>query len=464
MLPPMLLAIYHGEIKACWSFVYTIALVCPICGLYALLTKKNIDVALSIKDGFLFVTSIWVFVSVVGALPYFLSGTIPTYTDSFFETMSGFTTTGASILSNIEGAPKSILLWRAMTHWLGGMGIVVLAVAILPALGVGGLQLIKAGASSPDVDRLVPRITETAKILWGIYLLFTIILTLLLIFGGMTLYDALTQAFSTISTGGFSTKNSSIASFRSPYIEWVLTIFMFLSAINLAVYFRLATGKSLTVFRGTELKAYALIVFAAVLIISINLYLSGIYTSIEACARYAGFQVVSIITTTGFATADYGMWPFFSQGVCLLLFFIGGCSGSTSGGIKVIRVVTLLKQGLNEMKRLLHPHGVFILKINHRAVENNVIASIAGFFFLYIALVLIVAIVVAASGQSIETSLTAALATQGGVGIAFGKIGALGDYSFFDNHVKWVLSFAMLLGRLELYTVLILFTPRFWRK
>ncbi len=417
--------------------------------------------SLSTRDGFLFVTLSWVVVSFVGALPFYFSGAIPSFVDAYFETISGFSTTGASILTQIDSLPRSLLFWRSLTHWLGGMGIVVLTVAVLPLLGIGGLQLLKAEAPGPTVDKITPRITETAKILWFIYVGFTVAETILLMLGGMNLFDSLTHTFGTLATGGFSPKNTSVAYFDSAYIDGVITLFMILAGVNFSLHFRYLTGKVEHLFRDTEFRAYLFIILFTTLLITFNLYGSH-YESLGQSLRYASFQVASIITTTGFASADFEKWPYFSQIILFSLMFIGGCSGSTGGGIKVIRIVTLLKQGLNEMKYLLHPRGVFTLRISGHPIKKDVVYSISGFFFLYIFMLIITTLVVATSNQDVLTSFTTALATVGNIGPGFGKIGPTENFAFFPAYVKCFLCFAMLVGRLELYTVLILFTRRFW--
>lgn len=418
---------------------------------------------LSTRDGFLFVTLSWVMASLLGALPFYLSGAIPSFADAYFETMSGFTTTGASILTEIELLPRSLLFWRSLTHWLGGMGIVVLTVAILPALGIGGLQLINAESPGPTVDKLTPRISETAKILWLIYLGLTVAETLLLLMGGMNLFDSLTHTFGTVATGGYSTKNTGVAYFNSAYFDAVITVFMILAGINFSLHFWLITGKIKTLLRDSELKGYLGIIIISVIIITWDVFGKN-YSSIWESLRFASFQVASIITTTGFATADYEKWPFMSQAILFILMFVGGCSGSTGGGIKVLRLITLLKQGFNEMKYLIHPRGVFTLRINRRPVKKDIVYAISGFFFLYILMLLITTFVAASSGADVETSFTSALATLGNIGPGFGKVGPTENFGFFPSYVKWWFSFAMLTGRLELYTVLILFTSAFWRK
>lgn len=323
--------------------------------------------------------------------------------------------------------------------------------------------MIKAEAPGPTVDKITPRITETAKILWLIYIGLTFAQTILLMIGGMNFFDSLTHTFGTLATGGFSTKNSSVGAYNSAYIDWVITIFMVLAGVNFSLHFRIMSGRYRDILRDSELKAYLGIFAVSTLIIAWNI--SGVNcSSIADSLRFAGFQAASILTTTGFATADYEKWPALSQTVLFMLMFIGGCSGSTGGGIKVIRIITLLKQGLNEMKYLLHPKGVFTLRINRLPVKKDIIYAISGFFFLYILMLLVTTMVAASSGSDVTTSFTASLATLGNIGPGLGLVGPTENFGFFPAYVKWWFSFAMLVGRLELYTVLILFTVTFWRR
>jgi len=463
MTTPIIVAFIYGEYEYIHSFIIPIAIMSGLS--YYILKKLENEKkkSLSMRDGFLLVSSSWVSASFFGALPFYISRKIPSFSDAYFETMSGFTTTGASILTSIESLPYSLLFWRSLTHWLGGMGIVVLTVAILPLLGIGGLQLIKAEAPGPSVDKITPRIGETAKILWFIYLGLTLLETVLLLLGGMNLFDALTHTFGTLATGGFSPKNTSAGYFNSAYIDAVITVFMILAGVNFTLHFRALTGKFRDVIKDTELKAYFFIFAAATIFITINLY-GSYYNTLGESLQYASFQVASILTTTGFATADYEKWPFFAQAVLFLLMFIGGSSGSTGGGIKVIRIITLLKQGFNEMKYLIHPRGVFSMKISGHVVKKDIVYAISGFLFLYVLMLLLTTMVISTGGFDILTSFTTALATVGNIGPGFGKVGPAENYAMFPAYIKWFLSFAMLVGRLELYTVLILFTPSFWKQ
>jgi len=456
-------AFYYGEREALLGFTFSTTLLVAF-GAFFLIFYRNVKPDnVTTKDGFLLVTLSWLAASFGGSLPFYISGAIPSYADAFFETISGFSTTGASILTNIEAMPMSMLFWRSLSHWLGGMGIVVLAVAILPLLGIGGMQLIKAEAPGPTVDKITPRITETAKYLWYIYVLFTVIETLLLMLGGMNLFDALTHTFGTLATGGFSTKNTSVAHYDSAYIDWVITIFMILAGVNFTLHFKLLTGRFKNLSKDSELKAYLAIIVVATIIITLTLY-ENAYNSLAESLRFAAFQVATFITTTGYATADYEQWPYLAQIILFMLMFVGGCAGSTGGGIKVIRLVTLLKQGINEMKYLVHPRGIFVIKLNGLTVKKDIVYAVSGFFFLYIFIVLVVTMVVATSGADVTTSFTTALATVGNIGPGFGMIGPTENYAFYPAYVKWVLSAAMIIGRLEIYTILVLFTPIFWKK
>lgn len=464
MIIPLFVAWYYGENELLPSFLVPIGVNIGIfLGLLPLTIGRE-HRHLSTKGGFLFVTMAWFGAAATGALPFFLSGAVPRYVNAFFETMSGFTTTGASILTDIQGLPKSILFWRSLTHWLGGMGIVVLTVAIFPLLGTGGFQLVKAEAPGPSVDKVTPRITATAKILWFIYLVFTVLETALLLFGGMDLFDALTHTFGTLATGGFSPKNASVGHFSSAYIHIVITIFMLMAGVNFVLYHKMIIGNFRPVGRNTEIKAYLGIFVVTMLVIAVNLFRQGAYGSFGESLRFAGFQAASILTTTGYATADFAAWPALSKAILFALMFIGGSSGSTGGGIKVMRIVTLFKLGINELKYLVHPKGIFNVRMNKDTVKKDIVFVISGFVFLYIFMLIVTALVVASAGNDILTSFSTALVTLGNIGPGFGKIGPTLNYAFYPDYVKYFLVFIMTLGRLEIFTILVLFTPRFWRR
>ncbi len=425
--------------------------------------KQNEKAILSQRMGYLFVTLAWVFATLLGSLPFIFSGAIPSFVDAFFETMSGFTTTGATILTDIEVLPKCILLWRAVTHWLGGMGIVVLTVAVLPLLGIGGRALLEAEAPGPQVDKFTPRISETAKILWLIYLGLTVIEILLLMIGGMSLFDAATHAFATMATGGFSTKNLSVGAYHSAYIDIVITIFMLFAGLNFSLYWKLLKGNIKAVLKDTEARVYILIFLAASIIIALNLLQGKNFLSFGTALRYASFQAASILTTTGFVTADYLTWPALAQTVLFILMFIGGCSGSTGGGIKVGRITTLIKMGFTEMRYLIKPRGIYGVFIDGQYLKKNVVYDIAAMVILYLVSMIVSTFVVSTGGYDILTSLSATLATLGNIGPGFALVGPVFNYAFFPDYIKVWLSFIMLLGRLEIFTVLVIFTKSYWK-
>ncbi len=421
-------------------------------------------VELSPRAGYLFVVLAWVSATALGALPFILSGSIKTFVDAFFETMSGFTTTGATILTDIEILPRSILLWRSTTHWLGGMGIVVLTVAIFPLIGLSGRSLMEAEAPGPRVDKFTPRLSQTALFLWLIYLGLTVILVILLLFGGMDLLESIDHAFGAMATGGFSTRNASVGAFRSVYIDVVLTVFMVLAGANFTIHWRLLHGDFKAVIRDGEWVVYLAIFGVSSGLIALNLFRMETYTTIGESLRFASFQAASILTTTGFATADYLGWPAFAQAILFVLMFIGGCSGSTGGGIKVGRILTLFKMGMSEMRYLLNPRGFYGVFVNRQYLKKNIVYDIAAMVYLYLASILVSTLVIAAGGFDILTSLTATLATLGNIGPGFGLVGPTFNYAFLPDWITAWLSFIMLLGRLEVYTVLILFTRAFWKR
>lgn len=454
-------SLIYKETGPAFAFLKTVAIVIPISFIVYFLTKSGENHVLGTREGFLLVSASWIAASLTGALPFMFSGEIPSYTDAFFETMSGFTTTGASILTDIEGLSHGMLFWRSLTHWLGGMGIVVLTVALLPLLGIGGIQLLRAEAPGPSMDKITPKITQTAKILWLIYVGFTVIEIVLLMIGGMSLFDASTHTFGTLATGGFSTKAASVGAFNSAYIHIVITVFMVLAGMNFNLFYKILSGNFRGFIKDTEMRIYLLIFIFISVLITIDLL--DTYGSFGKSLQYASFQTASVLTTTGFATADFALWPAFSKNALFLLMFVGGCSGSTGGGLKVVRIVTLIKLAFNEMKQMVYPQGVFPLKMNGLIMRKEIVYPIAGFFFLYIFLLLAISLSVASGGYDILTSFTTALATLGNIGPGFGLIGPSLNYSFFPAYIKWILSVAMMLGRLEIYTVLILLTPKLWR-
>lgn len=421
------------------------------------------DSDLSVREGFAVVSFGWTFFALFGALPFVLSGAIPSYLDAFFETMSGFTTTGSTILTDIEAMPPSLLLWRSLTQWLGGMGIIVLSLAILPMLGVGGMQLFKAEVPGPTADRLKPRIQDTAKLLWGVYVLLTGAEVLLLMGGGMSFFDGLNHAFTTMATGGFSTRNASVAAYGSAYIDWVVTAFMFLAGVNFSLHYLALRGKFIEFIRNEEFLFYAgLTMVGTILIVLLNM--GSVYDNFFDNLRFSAFQVVSIMTTTGFGTADYELWPVLCQYLLIFSMFIGGCAGSTGGGMKVARILLLFKHAQVQVYRLIHPRAVKLVKLGERPVDKEVMQSILGFFALYLGVFVAASFVMAGIGMDLPSAGASVIATLSNIGPGLGSVGPVDNFAHVPAIGKLVLSFCMLLGRLELFTVLVLVFPSFWRK
>lgn len=457
---PLAVAFYYGESSVYLSFIVPGAISIVLFAVVFLCTRR-IKFHLSIKQTFAVVALSWIAASFMGSFPLYFSGYYPEYTNAFFESVSGFTTTGCTVCNDVESLPRSINMWRCLTHWLGGMGIVTLTVALLPLLGVGGFQLIKAETTGPEKGKVTARITTTAKILWLIYAGFTLLETLLLMACGMDFVEALSHGFSTLGTGGFSTRNSSIGAFNSVGIDVVITVFMFIAGVNFSLFFYLITRKFQDIFTNSEFKAYLLIVFVTVLVITF--FLLPVYHSFGTSLRYSAFQVMALVTTTGFGTADYILWPAATQFFLFILFFIGGSSGSTSGGVKVIRWVVLGKQLGNETKKMLHPHGVFTIRLNGKPGRDDIVFNVTSFMFLYLILVMITTFFGCLGNLDLTTSFTGALSIVGNVGPAFGNLGPSNNFSMVPEFVKWWYCFAMIAGRLELYTLVIFFVPSFWK-
>lgn len=426
------------------------------------------------REGYIVVTFGWLLLAFSGTLPYLYTQTIPDFTDAFFETMSGYTTTGASILNDIEILPKGILFWRSMTHWIGGMGIIVLAVAILPLLGIGGMQLFAAEAPGPSADKLHPRITDTAKRLWLIYFGYTVAETILLKLAGMTFFDAMNHSMATLSTGGFSTKNTSVAYWNdTPSIQYIITFFMFLAGTNFVLSYFAFKGKVQKVIKDEEFKFYTIFtvlfsVMCALVIfynaeVPISDYHPQVLGGFESSFRHALFQVISVVTTTGFVTADFSSWTPFLSVFFFGLMFVGGSAGSTSGGVKVVRHLVMIKNGLLEFKRTLHPNAVIPVRYNSKAVSKEIVFNVLAFFILFMLLFIIGALGLGVLGLDFATAIGGAVSSLGNVGPAFGSLNPLANFGHLPALAKWWCAFLMLLGRLELFTVLIVFTPFFWR-
>lgn len=459
MLPPALLSfgVHTGHT---WAFLVT-ALIALVLGLAGLATSRG-EMVMKTRDGFAIVTFGWIGAALLGAVPYVLAGVCGPV-DAIFESMSGFTTTGSSVIADVESLPAGILLWRSETQWIGGLGIVVLSIAVLPLLGVGGMQLFKAEMPGPTTDRMYPRIRTAATTLWGVYVGLTLLEVVFLLFGGMGLLDAVCHAFCTVSTGGFSTRNASVGSFHSNYIETVIAVFMFLSGINFALYLSLLRRRAKRALHDEEIRLYVVLAVVSIAFLSWTLIAHSGFTWTGA-THQAAFQVVSILTTTGFGTSDFHVWSEDAQLVLFCLMFLGACAGSTSGGIKLIRIIVLAKHSLSLATKQLHPRAVQKIRFSGSVVPEEVILKVLGFFMLYIFFFLSVALIVSAMGVDIDTALGASIATLSNIGPGIGEVGPASTYAAIPSAAKILLAFNMLLGRLELYTVLIILTPIFWRR
>ena len=464
LVPSLVSFIYHEEVYR--SLLISSGVV-SVFGLLMFLlgTKLSFSNEFNKREGCLLVASVWVVFSFLGLLPFYISGAIPNITDAFFETISGFTTTGASILEDIEAMPKGLLFWRSMIMWLGGMGIIILTLAIMPFLGGSTVQLFMAESTGPMKDKLSPRVSDTAKRLWGLYIVLSLIETVLLRLGGMDWFDAICHTFATISTGGFSTKQDSIGHWNSPYIQYVVIIFMILGGVNFILHYFALTGKWRKILKNEEFRIY----WGMILVLTISLFIYLLATnsklgSVESIFRASMFQIVSILTTTGFCTANYIEWGSFMIVLVSLLFFIGGSAGSTSGGIKVIRISLLIKNFYYELYRLIYPNAVMPVRYNEKTVTSQVMNTVVAFVSIYILVVIVSTIILTLLGLNVEEAFSASGACLSSIGPGLGSVGPVGSYAALPIAAKWLLTFLMLIGRLELYTVLLLFVPSFWNK
>ncbi len=468
-------SIYHQE-NAKWGILYA-GLITIALGFFMWFFNRDAEKNLQKKEGYIIVTFGWLILSLTGSLPYILSGAIPEFTNAFFETISGYSTTGASILTDIESIPKGILFWRSATHWIGGMGIIVLTIAILPLLGIGGMQLFMAEAPGPSADKMHPRITETAKRLWLIYFSLTITEFLLLRITGMGWFDAINHAMATLSTGGFSTKNASIAYWNGmPMVQYIITLFMFIAGTNFMITYFVFKGKWQRILKNEEFKWYFFGAIGLVIVITLLIVQfqdPALQTTVnhpmpwgekESAFRHAGFQVIAILTTTGFVTADFTMWNSFATMIIFSLFFIGGSAGSTSGGVKIVRHIMMIKSSLLELKKLLHPSAIIPVRYGGKAVHQSIIFNILSFFVLYMLIFIMSAIILTFLGLDFVSAIGAAASSLGNIGPAIGSLSPVDNYAHLSNAAKWFCTFLMLIGRLELFTVLILLTPYFWKK
>ncbi len=462
MIPALLVAmIYHEELSAL-SFFVTIVHCFGIWGILGKIYNPTELKKLKERDGFLIVSLCWIISSIVGATPFVMSGAIPSPVDAFFETCSGFSTTGSSILNDIEALPKSMLFWRSFTHWLGGMGIIVFATALLPSIGIKGQIIASAETPGPTLDKVAPRFADTAKNLYLVYILFTVVEIILLLAGGMNLYDALVHTFGTVGTGGFSSYGNSIAHFDSYYLQWVIIIFMILCGINFNLYFTLARRGIKAFFRDSELRFYLIIIGVISVLIYLNIFLTGYYDHAGRAFTDSVFQVVSIITTTGYATCDYDIWPTFSKMLIFILMLTGACSSSTGGGVKLIRILIALKMVRRGVSLKLHPNRFIPVTLNNKSVPQEVATNIANYIFMYIFIVFAGSLLISLNGFDLMTTISSVMTCVGNIGPGYNLVGPAMNFADFSDFSKIIFSFLMIAGRLELFTFFMLFSPHYW--
>ncbi len=456
---PILCGLIYREASTVWFLVT--AVVAGLIGFLMTAFSKNKDKTFFAKEGFVIVSLAWIFISAVGALPFFLSGQIPNYINAFFETVSGFTTTGASILPNVEALDKCMLFWRSFTHWVGGMGVIVFVMAILPTESGRTMHIMRAEVPGPVVGKLVPKIKTTAKILYLIYITLTVVEIVLLFCGGMKLFDSIVLSFGTAGTGGFAIKGDGISSY-TPYQQWIIAVFMMIFGINFNIFYLFITKKIVNALKSEELWTYILIILTATGIITYSTY--GIYNNIGDTLRHSFFQVSSIITTTGYATTDFNLWPSLSKGIIVILMFIGGCAGSTAGGIKVSRVVLLFKNSIASIKQMIHSRSVTAIRFEGKIVDNATISGVTNYLAIYVLCFFIILVIILFEPFSFQMNFATVTSCFNNIGPSFEAAGPMGNYNDYSYFSKLILSFAMLLGRLEIFPMLILFSPTVWKK
>ena len=438
-----------------------------LAGIIGLLVGRRAESRMGEREGYVIVAMVWVVFSAFGLLPYYLSGQVPSFTDAWFESMSGFTTTGATIIPDLEVITHGLLFWRSLTQWIGGMGIIVLSIAILPIFGLNGMQLYAAEVSGLTYEKVSPRIADTAKMMWSIYVLLTITEVASLWLCGMDIFDAVCHSFSTIATGGFSTHNNSLEFYDSAAIHYTVTFFMFISGINFVLLIYLLRGKARNFFQDEELRWYSVAVAIFAVLLTLGLYIarpgwSGV--EMERAFRDSLFTVVSSMTSTGYTISDYMYWPVVAWVVIFFLMLTGACAGSTAGGIKWVRLAIIMKNGIAEFQRRIHPNAIIPVKLNEKAVPQQTINNIMAFLIFYVFIIAVTVVIFSASGVNFDESIGAAVSAIGNVGISIGQFGPAGTYAEFPMVAKWVMSFVMLIGRLEIFTVLLLFTRILWKK
>lgn len=457
MLVPLITGIVYGE-SAAKFFAVAMLLCASIGGLCA--WSKPKDPVLYAREGFVIVSLSWIALSLFGAIPFFISGVIPSYLDAVFETVSGFTTTGASILSEVESLPKCMLMWRSFTHWVGGMGVLVFIMAFMPLSGGQNMHIMKAESPGPSVSKLVPRVKTTALILYSIYLGLTFIQFVMLLCGGMNVFEALTTTFGTAGTGGFGVMNDSMAGY-SPYVQWVVTAFMLLFSVNFSCYYLLLIGRVKEVFNA-ELSRFLIVVSTAILVLTLNV--RGLFDTVGEAIRHVAFTVASLISTTGFATVDFDAWPELSRTLLVMIMFIGACAGSTGGGLKISRLMILIRGAFNEVGSLIHPRRVKKVTIDHHTVDPEVVRATNVYMMWYVLIFVASVILISFDDHDLITNFTAVTATINNIGPGLGKVGPTGNFAFFSIPSKLVLIFDMLAGRLELFPMIVLFAPATWKK
>ena len=459
---PLSISVYYQEREVILGFLLAMGIM-GLLGLFLSNVKRE-SPRLKVREAVLIVTLGWTLTSFFAALPFFFSGTIPSLVDAFFEAVSGLTTTGSTIINDIESLPRGTVFWRSLTHWLGGMGILVMTLAILPTLGTGGLQIFKVESPGPSPDKFTPRVVATTKILYTIYLCLTLVQVLLVRLAGLSLFDSLLWAFGTVSTGGLSIYNDSLVRFSSnQFLIYATAVGMILSGVNFSLFYDLGKGRFKQVVQNPELRLYLAILFISTIFVALNLH-GTIYRGLGEAIRQAFFQVSSIMTTTGYSTADFDLWPTFSKGVLFLLMFVGGSAGSTSGGIKVIRFLVAGKVIKREFSRLLHPQAASPITINGKMISPEVVQGVASFYLLYLMTFILGSLVISFENLDLMSAMSAVAASLGNTGPGFGAVGPMQTYAAFSPWGKIVLSFLMLLGRLELFALLLLFTPNYWRE
>lgn len=461
MLLPALVALIYGENTVAGK-ILIIAVLCICLG--SVFSRKRLKRSdIFVKDGLMIVGLAWVMFSLLGALPFYFTGAIPRFVDAFFETVSGFTTTGSTILTDIESLPYGIHFWRAFTHWVGGMGVLVFVMAVIPLAGSKSLNIMKAEVPGPTMDKIVPKTRQTAKILYLIYVVMTVAEVVLLVLGGMPLFDALIHTFSTAGTGGFSNKADSVSFYDSAYIDGVITVFMALFGVNFNLFYLLLLGKFARVFKSEELRTYIGIIAVATLLITINIY--PMYGSFLTSFRYSSFQVTTIITTTGMMTTDFNLWPSFSKGILLMLMFVGACAGSTGGGLKVSRVLLLGKYIKSEIRKIVHPRSIVSVKVDGKVMDDTVIRSVTAYIMIYMSILVVSYLMISLNELDLETTLTSVITCINNVGPGFGEIiGPTQNFSTLSDFSKLVLTLDMLIGRLEIYPILFIFSPRMFKR